>query len=55
MLRRNFLKTGLAASAVGITIQNGLADSYLANSPDMLVSYLNGRLTSLASKWDKVR
>ncbi len=52
MFRRDFLKAGLAASTLGVPAR---ADSYLTNSPDMLVSYLNGRLTALATKWDKVR
>ena len=55
MLRREFLNSWLAASALGATGRPLLADSYLAQSPDMLVSYLDGRLAALAAKWDKAR
>jgi cephalosporin-C deacetylase-like acetyl esterase len=52
VLRRDFLKTTLAASTF---LPTARASSYLANSPDMLASYLNARLTALAARWDKVR
>ncbi len=55
MLRRDFLKGGLAASALGMAGKPLVADSYLTQSPDMLVSYFDARLTALAAKWDKVR
>ena len=42
---------GLGAAA-GARVRG---DSYLAEAPDMLVSYLSGRLAGLAAKWDKVR
>ena len=50
MLRRDFLNSCLAASALGAA-----GNPLLAQSPDMLVSYLDGRLAALAAKWDKVR
>ncbi len=55
MFRRDFLKTSLAASAIHYTGRSAIAASYLANSPDMLVAYLNARLTAQAVKWDRVR
>lgn len=55
MLRRDFLNSCLAASALGAAGTPLRADSYLDQSPDMLVSYLGGRLGALAAKWDKVR
>jgi cephalosporin-C deacetylase-like acetyl esterase len=54
VIRRDFLKTALAASASTL-LPHARADSYLSSSPDMLVTYLNNRLTALATKWDKVR
>ena len=51
VFRRDFLKSALAATLA----TPASADSYLANSPDMLVSYLNARLTALATKWDALR
>lgn len=53
MQRREFLKATLAASSLALPVR--AADSYLAQSPDMLVTCLNSRLTALAAKWDKVR
>lgn len=56
MLRRDFLKTTMAASTLGAAAHRPLlASSYLDQSPDMLFTYLNGKLGALASKWDKVR
>jgi cephalosporin-C deacetylase-like acetyl esterase len=49
MLRREFLKSGLAASAMGVKPLPG------EPPPDMLYAYLNARLAALAAKWDKVR
>ena len=55
VLRRDFLNSCLAASALGSTGRPALADAYLAHSPDMLVAYLTGKLGALAAKWDQVR
>jgi cephalosporin-C deacetylase-like acetyl esterase len=51
VFRREFLKAGLGAVACA----TARGESYLADSPDMLVSFLNARLTTLAEKWDGVR
>ena len=55
MDRRNFLKTGLAAPALGAFRLDAAERSYLADAPDMLVAHVTGRLNALAAKWDEER
>src|ERR1044071_6632603 len=56
MQRRNFIKTGLLAPAVWQhSTRAEAARSYLDDRPDMLVSYLTGKLNALSAKWDGVR
>ena len=50
MRRRDFLQAGLAAS-----LPVRADPSYLAQSPDMLVTYLTSKLAAQAARWDTIR
>ena len=56
MQRRDFIKAGLLAPVtMQLPAHAETAQSYIADSPDMAVAYLTGKLNQLAAKWDAVR
>jgi len=55
MHRREFLRAGILAPAAFQRSRAAAPRSYLEDQPDMLVSYLTGRLNALAAKWDGAR
>src|SRR5208337_2898428 len=57
--RREFLlESGVLAASLGMVPQSAFAgktDSYSQGMPDMLLSYLGGKLNALCADWDRKR
>ncbi len=55
MHRREFVQASLAAGLIPRAGRASAARSYLEDAPDMLLTYLAGRLNALAARWDQER